>query len=288
MSFELNLKLPGAEALAVAEKELRETEENVKDGLAKLRAYLEEDKTLYFKTDDELLLIFLRPCKFYAKSAYELMRRVAEFKEKNSSLLKNLLPSDEKESITKHDIVNVIKERDHKGRRILITNCGKKWNTSVVNSDQLFRLFYLIHEFAILEPETQIYGTVVILDFEGMSMKQVMEITPTFCMRLVNFIQDAMPLRLKEIHIVKQSILFNMIWQMIKPFIREKLKSRIFFHGNKMSSFHNHIPPAYLPENYGGELPKIDYSSAEWYPVMLKHEDRIKQWNTYGFRRDEQ
>lgn len=41
MSFELNLKLPGAEALAVAEKELRETEENVKDGLAKLRAYLE-------------------------------------------------------------------------------------------------------------------------------------------------------------------------------------------------------------------------------------------------------
>lgn len=83
--------------------------------------------------------------------------------------------------------------------------------------------------------------------------------------------------------------MFNMIWQMIKPFIREKLKSRIFFHGNKMSSFHNHIPPAYLPENYGGELPKIDYSSAEWYPVMLKHEDRIKRaffssfYNVYNF-----
>lgn len=82
---------------------------------------------------------------------------------------------------------------------------------------------------------------------------------------------------------MKQSILFNMIWQMIKPFIREKLKSRIFFHGNKMSSFHNHIPPAYLPENYGGELPKIDYSSAEWYPVMLKHEDRIKRASFFFF-----
>lgn len=40
-SFDLDLKLPGPEALAVAEKELRETEENVKDGLAKLRSYLE-------------------------------------------------------------------------------------------------------------------------------------------------------------------------------------------------------------------------------------------------------
>lgn len=41
MSFDLDLKLPGPEALAVAEKELRETEENVKDALAKLRTYLE-------------------------------------------------------------------------------------------------------------------------------------------------------------------------------------------------------------------------------------------------------
>ncbi|XP_016907987.1 retinaldehyde-binding protein 1 isoform X2 [Apis cerana] len=284
MSFDLDLKLPGPEALAVAEKELRETEENVKDALAKLRTYLEEDKTLHFGMDDEFLIIFLRPCKFYAKSAYELMRRVAEFKEKNSSILKNLMPNDEEELITKHNVVNVIKERDHKGRRILVVQCGKNWNTSAVNSDQIFRLFYLIHELAMLEPETQIYGTIVILDFEGLSMKQVMAITPNFCMKLLNFIQDAMPLRLKEIHIVKQSLLFNMVWQMIKPFVREKMKNRIFFHGNKMSSFHNYIPASYLPENYGGELPKINYTSADWYPVLLKYEDKIKQWNTYGFR----
>ncbi|PBC32778.1 Alpha-tocopherol transfer protein [Apis cerana cerana] len=227
MSFDLDLKLPGPEALAVAEKELRETEENVKDALAKLRTYLEEDKTLHFGMDDEFLIIFLRPCKFYAKSAYELMRRVAEFKEKNSSILKNLMPNDEEELITKHNVVNVIKERDHKGRRILVVQCGKNWNTSAVNSDQIFRLFYLIHELAMLEPETQI-------------------------------------------HIVKQSLLFNMVWQMIKPFVREKMKNRIFFHGNKMSSFHNYIPASYLPENYGGELPKINYTSADWYPVLLK------------------
>ncbi|XP_043798221.1 retinaldehyde-binding protein 1 [Apis laboriosa] len=284
MPFDLDLKLPGPEALAVAKKELRETEENVKEGLAKLRIYLEEDKTLYFRTDEEFLLIFLRPCKFYAKSAYELMRRIAEFKEKNSSLLNNLMPNDEEVSITKHNVVNVIKERDHKGRRILIVNCGKTWNPSAVNSDQMFRLFYLIHQLAMLEPETQIYGSVVIMDFEGMTMKQVMGITPSFCMRLLNFIQDAIPLRLKEIHIVKQPLLFNMVWQMIKPLVREKLKNRLYFHGSKMSSFHNYIPATYLPENYGGELPKINYTSADWYPVLLKYEDKIKQWNTYGFR----
>lgn len=44
-----------------------------------------------------------------------------------------------------------------------------------------------------------------------------------------------------------------------------------------MSSFHNYIPAAYLPENYGGELPKINYTSADWYPVLLKHEDKIQR-----------
>jgi len=47
----------------------------------------------------------------------------------------------------------------------------------------------------------QIYGTVVVMDFDGLSMKQVMGLSPAFSMRLLSFIQDAMPLRLKEVYI---------------------------------------------------------------------------------------
>lgn len=39
------------------------------------------------------------------------------------------------------------------------------------------------------------------MDYEGLSMKQVTGLTPSFCMRLLTFIQDAMPLRLKEVRI---------------------------------------------------------------------------------------
>lgn len=41
MSFSLSMSPPGPEAKAVAEKELRETEENVKKGLEVLKKYLE-------------------------------------------------------------------------------------------------------------------------------------------------------------------------------------------------------------------------------------------------------
>lgn len=115
-----------------------------------------EDKTLYFSTDDDFLMIFLRPCKFYPESALELMRRAADFKMKQAALLDNLIPSDEKEALTEYNVVNVLKNRDHKNRRVLLVQAGKTWNPSKVNSDQIFRIFYLIHELAMQEPETQV------------------------------------------------------------------------------------------------------------------------------------
>lgn len=46
-------------------------------------------------------------------------------------------------------------------------------------------------------------------------------------MKLLGFIQEAMPLRLKEVHMVKQPFVFNIVWSMFKPFIQEKLKKRV-------------------------------------------------------------
>lgn len=65
------------------------------------------------------------------------------------------------------------------------------------------------------------------MDFDGLSTKQVMALTPGVSMRLLGFIQEAMPLRLKEVHIVKQPFIFNMVWTIFKPFVKEKLKGRV-------------------------------------------------------------
>ncbi|XP_049882373.1 retinaldehyde-binding protein 1 [Pectinophora gossypiella] len=283
--LERNVEL-SPETKEIAERELRETPERVREALERLRELLKENKDLYFGDDDEILTIFLRPCKWYPESALALMRGVAEFKRDNAALLDGLLPEHEKDAFLDHKVVNVMKGRDQKGRRVLIVNCGGSWDPKKVNADQLFRLFYLIHEAAMLEPESQVRGTVVLMDFCDMGWSQTMGLTLAFSKRLLKFIQDAMPLRLKEVHFVKQSLLFNGVWKMFKPFIREKLKARIFFHGNKMSSLHEHLAPSHLPADYGGELPAIDYSGANWYPVINDILPHIHNWNSYGFAKN--
>lgn len=59
----------------------------------------------------------------------------------------------------------------------------------MITSDNLFRLFYLIHLAAILEPETQVRGVVVVLDFESLGMRQIAALNPSFSMKLLTFIQ---------------------------------------------------------------------------------------------------
>lgn len=86
---------------------------------------------------------------------------------------------------------------------------------------------YKVHIIAQLEKTTQVNGVVVIMDFEGLSLKQVKGMGTTSTSRLLTFIQDAMPIRLKEVHFVKQPFIFNMVWALIKPFVKEKLKKRV-------------------------------------------------------------
>lgn len=57
----------------LAEKELRETPERTKEALERLRELLKENKDLYYGDDDDLLTIFLRPCKWYPESAIALV-----------------------------------------------------------------------------------------------------------------------------------------------------------------------------------------------------------------------
>lgn len=268
-----------------AKKELRETPEVREKAIKELRELLQKDDKIFFADRDEVLIRYLRPTKFYPESALQLMHRIAEFRKKHHDVVGDLMPAMLERQCCEFPSVNVLVNRDQDGRRVLISKVGEAWNTAEVSNVHVFQIFYLIHQAALMEPATQVNGVVVILDFEGLGMKQVKELTPTFSLRLLSFIQDAMPLRLKEVHIVKQPFLFNMVWQIFKPLIKEKLKKRLFFHGDKMESLHKHMSPECLPADYKGKLPKIDYSTKEWYPTIRSLDKVIAENNTFGLKK---
>lgn len=273
-------------AKTVAEKELRETPAIKEEAIRELRRILAEDTTLNYDDSDEFLQMILRPVKFYPESAFQLLQRIADFREKHAKVLQNVSPLSEKDSFFNTRVLNVLVDRDQHQRRILTMCMGKPWDTRVMDTDKLFRALYLIHFGALMEPKTQVHGTVIIMDFTGLSYSQAMAFTPAFSHRLLTFIQDAMPLRLKAVHIIFQPMVFKIVWTLFSRVIREKLRKRIHFHNNNVQSLHKHIDPSCLPSKYGGTRGEIDYSGADWYPVLAEFEEKIKVWHSYGYRRN--
>jgi hypothetical protein len=66
---------------------------------------------LFISFDYETSLISLNFCS-------RQLRRVAEFRKEHAQLVKGLLPEQEKEAFLSGNIANILKDKDHLGKRI--------------------------------------------------------------------------------------------------------------------------------------------------------------------------
>ena len=82
-------------------------------------------------------------------------------------------------------------------------------------------------EAACKEPVTQVNGCLVIFDLESLSLSHFMQISPMFASALSYWVQECLPMRIKEIHMVYNSRIFNMIFNIFKPFLNAKIRNRV-------------------------------------------------------------
>lgn len=151
--------------------------------------------------------------------------------------------------------------------------------------DEVFKGCVVFLEAATLEPETQVHGAVVIFDMDGLSLQQTWQFTPAFAKRIVDWLQDSVPMRIKGIHIINQPKIFQIVFALFKPFLREKLRNRIYFHGSDYASLHKYISPDCLPANYQGtsKIPRVN--GDQWYDLLRQCDREYKAINSYGVRK---
>ncbi|XP_063697577.1 retinaldehyde-binding protein 1-like [Culicoides brevitarsis] len=232
--------------------ELRETPENVEKGLKELRELLENDDTLFVCPEiKEYLMKFLRPTKFYAKSAYKLIRSYYEFREKYPEFSKNVLPKTAKLPFEQHCLI-MNPKRDQHRRRILISKVAN-WDPAVVSINELFRAAQLAMEIAILEPVTQVNGYISIIDFKGLTLSQCLVVSPFHARMFMQWFQQAQPLRCKGVHVVNYPTVFAVLYGIFRPFMGAKVRKRMHFHSDYKTLL-EHVNADCLPKSYGGTM----------------------------------
>ncbi|XP_069354735.1 uncharacterized protein [Maniola hyperantus] len=272
-------KMPITEEFYVnkAKSELRETQQNIENGLRDLRVLLKREVNLIVPIDDdEFLIKFLRPTKYHAESAFKKIQAYYKFRLSHQDYCQDLYPSAVRLAFD-HSIVSILSPRDQHGRRIMFVESGERWNPRQVPVWEVFRGVQLGLESLMMEPRTQVCGVSVILELQGYSFNHIMQLTPSFAKMAADWIQDCIPFRLKEVHIVNQPYIFNIMYAIFKPFLRDKLRSRIFFHGTDRMSLLKHIDGDALMQRIGGSLPEDGISGEVMWKMMHHYEESFRR-----------
>lgn len=119
------------------------------------------------------------------------------------------------------------------------------------------KIALMIGDIRLAEEEIGVAGDVYILDATVASVGHLSKVTPTIVKKFLVCVQEAYPVKLKEVHVVNASPIVDTIIQWVKPFLKEKIRNRIHVHTN-LESLYKFVSKDILPEEYGGTAGKID------------------------------
>ncbi|KAK7869905.1 hypothetical protein R5R35_013701 [Gryllus longicercus] len=266
-----------------AAEELNEKPNSVADDIETFRNMVVAERNLHVRTDDAFLLRFLRARKFNCSKAFHMLQRYYVMKLRCPELFRVPRPS-EKSHILEMQVQNMLDERDSFGRRVYIFRV-EKCDATAVSIEDIFRTNVLALEHVVQEPETQIAGLTVIVDMNGFGLQHAKFLSPYYARRTVEVIQETFPLRFKGFHVINQPFYFDAVFAVLKPFLKDKIRRRIYLHGRDITSLHAFIKPEILPAEYGGQQPSFD--NKKWRLALLAKEDEFVELETYGYKIDE-
>ncbi|XP_043923660.1 alpha-tocopherol transfer protein [Protopterus annectens] len=169
----------------------------------------------------------------------------------------------------------VLKSRDRTGSRVLIYRIGQ-WDTKQFSAYQVFRVSLITSELIVQEIETQCNGLKAIFDLHGWKFAHALQITPTIAKRIAAVLTDSYPLKVRGIHLLNEPMIFHTVFALIKPFLSDKIKQRIWMHGSDYrESLGQHIPLDILPCEYGGQEASVDEICQEWTHFVMKCEEQL-------------
>jgi len=186
--------------------------------------------------ENQFLLKFLRARKFDIKRTADL---ISNYYEKKNLLcgIDKLRDSVNFENEIRHlsenfgDFIAVLDKPDSCGRRVIICreNVIKTSATADENRPYTLWFFILLEWLLDVDEQMQVNGVVVISDMSSFSYSHLQWLMthPAALKERVTSIQDAVPMRIKAIRVANEPFIFTMVYALVSPFLKAKLRDRL-------------------------------------------------------------
>lgn len=115
-------------------------------------------------------------------------------------------------------------------------------------------------------------GLVIVCDFKNLTAGHILKISITEMRRLLLYLQNALPVRLKGLHYITTSVICEILVPLVKPFMKKELLEYLKFH-DSYEALNKFVPQALLPKNYGGKEPSTKELHEEMQKSLIENKD---------------
>ncbi|XP_028160433.1 alpha-tocopherol transfer protein-like isoform X3 [Ostrinia furnacalis] len=157
------------------------------------------------------------------------------------------------------------------GRRVIIARgLDKGLDTHQLND--AFKIAMMIGDVRLKEEIEGVAGDIYILDASVVTPSHLGKLSLPSLKKFFICIQEAYPVKLKQIHVVNASPIIDTVVGIVKPFLKEKIRNRIFIHTD-LTTLYEHVPKEILPEEYGGDAGPMDVYNKAWQKKLEEYKD---------------
>ncbi|CAL1300588.1 unnamed protein product [Larinioides sclopetarius] len=268
-----------------ARAELGETAEAVRNGLKELKALIKE-KQVPTCTDDDFLIMFLRPKKFNVKKGFEQLK---SYSYQRHSLMNyyGFVFIDKVMPALHHNICGMLPKRDQEGRAIIyFMPC--KCNPDICKPDDALRALQVLVHYTLKFPATQVSGISLISDAKVESFQTMQLVFRYVKFSLPNI--HTLPARFQSIDIMNTNVFIRTFFAIVRHLIPAKLIGRITFHDSNDKALLADFDASILPTEFGGTMGPLSEVSdhyinelRDFIPTFQASNQYFKRKNTIPF-----
>ncbi|XP_045490789.1 alpha-tocopherol transfer protein-like [Colias croceus] len=250
------------ELAVIAEKELNEDPKRIDSDIQHIREWISKQPHLHARTDDQWIVTFLRGCKYSLERTKEKIDLYYSMRSLAPEIFFHLKHTDPKfiEILESGSCLLLPKLAAPNGQRIFISK-PSLLNVEKHKMMDVFAVTNVMQRIMLMDDDNSVIaGSRSVMDMEGLNMSFFLQMTPSLMRKLTVYTQEATPLRFKGGHYINVGNGFETIYNVMKTFLNEKTKSRLYVHNTNYEELYKYVPKEVLPVEYGGNggtIPEI-------------------------------
>lgn len=281
MATALMLVQPSGELWKKIRIELNEDVKRTNDDLAAIKSWLKQQPHLPNEWEDTCLLNFLRGCSFSMEKCKRKLDMYFTMRTACPEFFSN-------RDITRPELRDLCLKVQFvtfpgltpQGRRFSSGTALDPALDSRFLSD-IFKIVFMMGDVRLREELEGVSGDVYVLNAAFFTSRHLAHLSPTILKKFFICVQEAYPVKVKEVHVINTSPLIDLAYNIIKQFLSEKIRSRVFFHSD-VSELQKYFPKEMLPVDYGGDAESLEKYHKAWikklesYTPWYKAQEHLK------------